>query len=310
MVGCSFGQHGDHRIAPGDRMVGEEDQRPARPRAPGRHRGAGPRLGSSSSIRRARAGPSSLTATRLASTETVQRVTEQGCPGLVGEPVPARAGSQLEPLCRLVRRRELDARHPGSGPTDLEPGAGSQRSRAKAGQHVGRAAAEGLRHLKPTSYGEVVADTRAAADRPAARYRAGAAIGVCDAVGLPPTSSWVGAPVTAIQASRSTMITKPPIVISITAAPSGLPTRRLASAQAVRSAAPEGDTPRWARPGRPRSSISASGPVSETMIIPIPPRRTGPGCLAAAGQAGLDQDPTTVAEVRPINCQPPGPDRG
>ena len=95
---------------------------------------------------------------------------------------------------------------------------------------------------------------------------------------------------------------------STAAAPSGLPTRRLASRSAVRSAAPEGETPRWACP-RPaqileqrqragRGRRRARQPLSST-------NRTGaPGCSSAGGVRSRSH---SGRSVRPISCQPPGP---
>ena len=80
--------------------------------------------------------------------------------------------------------------------------------------------------------------------------------------GIPPTAGSVSAPVTAMSTSPPrTRAANPPRVISTVARSSGLATRRLASRCERRSAAPERVTPTWARPGRPRSSSSASGPV-------------------------------------------------
>ena len=54
------------------------------------------------------------------------------------------------------------------------------------------------------------------------------------------------------------------------AAPSGLPTSRLASRSAARSAAPDGETPRCAWPARPRSCTSACAPVRSTTSTSAP----------------------------------------
>ena len=102
---------------------------------------------------------------------------------------------------------------------------------------------------------------------------------------MPSTVTSVGAPVTATQCSRPAVTARPPSRHSTPTASSGLPTRRLASRRAARSAAPEPETPRWARPGRPRSCSSACGPVRST-ISTTQPTRTNRTLVPGLSRAG------------------------
>src|SRR5882757_1643262 len=80
--------------------------------------------------------------------------------------------------------------------------------------------------------------------------------------GTPLTDGLASAPVTAIATSSPcTRAEKPPNITSMVARSLGLATRRLARVCERRSAAPERVTPMCARPGLPRSSSRASGPV-------------------------------------------------
>ena len=121
----------------------------------------------------------------------------------------------------------------------------------EAGQDIARAAAQRGRGFEPTANRQIVRVDPAVVDRSSAGRRPRSAMVVCDEVGVSLTTSWVGAPVTATQVSRLTETTRPPMVVSMAAALSWLPTIRLASRYAVRSAAPDGETPRCARPARP-----------------------------------------------------------
>ncbi len=115
-----------------------------------------------------------------------------------------------------------------------------------------------------------------------------------------------GAPVTATQAPARNASRAPPYVSSIAAAPSGLPTSRLASRRLARSAAPERGTPSGAsRGGRgPGRSRGAGGEDFdhaglEAYARPRPEQRR---------RLGVDVPDRDA--VRPSSCHPPGDSAG
>src|SRR6185312_13600579 len=129
---------------------------------------------------------------------------------------------------------------------------------------------------------------------------------------MPSTVGSVSAPVTAMATSPPwTLAQNPPTVTSTVARSSGLATRRLASVCDRRSAAPDRPTPMWARPVRPRSWTTASGPVRRiSRVATVPPselsgcpeldpharcqqRRVGPVQIPQHGLGVTDELPPT-----------------
>ena len=108
------------------------------------------------------------------------------------------------------------------------------------------------------------------------------------------TCSGAGAPVTQTRTVPSARTARPPRSTSSAGAPSALPSSRLASRSARRSAAPLPVTPMDACPGRPRSSTRVSGPTaSTTSAVTFRPRRSGPVGRESAVPAGRGRRPTT-----------------
>ena len=235
---------------------------------------------------------------------------QQRLPGVVGEPVPARPRQHRQGRTGSWDRGEIGVRQRLARISDRELHAGRQRLRSQSGQHVGRSAAEGRRRLEATPDGQVAAEALPRGlDRqrvPGAQRQRGVRAhpsAVHQHVGR---RSGDRDPV-----QRRAVTTRPPSRHSMAAASSGLPTSRLASRSAARSAAPDGETPRCAWPSaaqvlqqrlRVRSGRRpARQPPSATK------RTTVPGCSSAGGVRSRSHSDRVVC---PISCQPPGPLRG
>ena len=91
-----------------------------------------------------------------------------------------------------------------------------------------------------------------------------------DGASLPFTVTGISAPVTAMVPAAATSKRGPITVHSRPAAPSGLPTRRLATMNDSRSMGPEGGMPERELTGRPRSWTVVCGPGSTTATAGVP----------------------------------------
>ena len=146
------GQHSDHRIATGDRMVGEEDQRLARRRNLDRATNQTLRrqfmcdppvqLGTFQPYR----NPVGV------SGHSPRRFLQQG-PGLIGEPVSAGAREHGQALARRLRWSEIDPGERTGRVADDDRDPGLKGSRTQPGQDIGGTAAEDLRDAQPTAPG-------------------------------------------------------------------------------------------------------------------------------------------------------------
>ncbi len=133
-------------------------------------------------------------------------------------------------------------------------------------------------------------------------------------------------PVTATTQASANAREAPVSVISIAAAPFGLPTSQLPARSETGSAAPDAETPRWAHPGRPRSCTVLWKPGATTLTAPtFVPSAGGAGGAHAGGSAvpfsvatnltrspaassagGVRPGSNSARGVRPMSCQPPG----
>ena len=137
----------------------------------------------------------------------------------------------------------------GSGPTASASPARSGAGRCPR-EHVGRARAEHGGAAEPAAHGEVAA--RAVCEPvECSSAPAGHACASYGSTSCPASRIGPHAPVTANHRSREATARSPPIVASITAASSGLPTSRFAVRAAPRSSAPDGATPSDAAAGPP-----------------------------------------------------------
>ena len=126
------------------------------------------------------------------------------------------------------------------------------------------------------------------------------------------TSTWVGAPVTATQVSARSRITRPPSGdLDGRRRPRRCRPAGWRARCAARSAAPDGGDAEVGQPGRPRSCTVRQRPGSarrRSCTQPPAAKRTRlPGRSRAGGSRSRSH---SGASVRPISCQPPGPDRG
>ena len=188
----------------------------------------------------------------------------QGRPGDAAVPVSRRAG---------VRPRPAVLRYDEAEPI------------------VGSTAIRGQRDVRPGTWvagGEPIRRRRDAVDGFAAQGRPSsrrAEIGLGEAT-----------------AQVSTAQHAPPRVTSSAAASRGASARRFATARPQGSHAPEGGTPRWARPARPASWIVSNGPGSLTWSMRSDRPEADPGARPPARGRAAPRVPDR--DVRPSGCQP------
>ena len=236
-------------------------------------------------------------------------LSQQEIPGLVGEPVPTRAGSQVDEPMGRIGRREIDVGKGPARPTELESLAGPQRLRAESGQRVGRTAAEGPGDLDPTADGQIVAQAdrrRLNGQSITGPQREGAVRrrrrGVDQQLGR---RSGDGHPAQRLHRDHQTAegrfdgrgvltVADQPVGEVVCGAVGG--TRRR-DAQMGQAGPPE------ILHGRQRTGL-----LDDDHDRPDGAKRICmPGCRRAGGSRSRSHN---GASVRPISCQPPGPDLG
>ena len=305
----------DHRVAAGDRVVGQEEHRlPGRrhlqrargpcPRWAARRRGAGQRRAVEPQADPvAVAGDRRRAASRAASSAPSVNQSSRG-PG-------ARRSDQVAGR-RLRHRREVDAGHAGRSGADGEHGPAAAAGRAEPGEQVGRPGPEDRRRRR-TRRGPRGSVRSPPAGTPSSQLVAGRRERRVGALWAGEPSPGRGAGDHDHARRRRARSRSPPRVISSTGGVLGV------ADQPVRQPA--------RRPGPPRRS----GPTPEVRV-PGPAERPAPWS-AARGQhrhravtapastnrtrvAGPQQRGRvagrgrTLASVRPISCQPPGESRG
>ena len=125
------------------------------------------------------------------------------------------------------------------------------------------------------------------------------------------TTASMSAPAMPITPVARTSKVAPWSVISSTAAPGALSSRRLATAIDQPSQAPETGTPRCTALGRPPSWTVERRPGSTTRSTSARARvRSGRGRRPREGPDRTRRASQRTASVRPMRCQPPGVDAG
>src|SRR4051812_5143485 len=136
---------------------------------------------------------------------------------------------------------------------------------------------------------------------------------------MPSTVAGAAAPASATVRRDVARTASPPNTTSTAAAPSSFATRRLASVNAARSAAPDRPTPDAPCPGRPRSSTSASAPTATTSRARLmtPPRTdlaetppTSQRQLPLRGVDELCEEPEASGSCRPARDDEADPSAG
>ena len=302
---------GEHRVAAGHRMVGEEQHGRAVRRHLDRARHQ-PLAGQLVVVRARRSrGPASRSPTRSLSAADRPPRADQRRPRRRDQPVAARAGQHAQhrarPRRRRPGRRRRTARRPRRSPTGSRSPAASG-ARPEPRQRVGAARAEHRRRRRCRR-----GPRGRCAARPAGVPSASTPPGAARASGAFDRQrprrrrcTGAGAPVTATSTVRSARTRSPPAVTSTTAAAASLPTSRLARSAAARSAAPDRVTPMAAQPGRPRSWTVASGPGASTVSTSAPRPGSAPGVPGRSRAGGSRSTSKRTASVRPTSCQPPG----
>ena len=171
-------QDGDHRVAAGRGVIGQEQRPAARRAGPGSRPATRPSLGSSPDRPRGGAAPVRRSATRLLSGDTVHAPSRRAAsPAADSQSSAGPGGSAARParraparparrpagsVTRTGRRPRAARRASPPGATDRrgQHVAGRQAGRAEPGQQVGRGAAEDRRHPQAAREGHVAADAR------------------------------------------------------------------------------------------------------------------------------------------------------
>ncbi len=190
-------------------------------------------------------------------------------PRLVAEPVAPRSGEQPEPLGHRLGRREHRVDRGAWVGAGGEHGADGGRRRPDAGEAVPAARAERRRRRDAAADGQGAPTAR--------RGRGSTRISSPGGERRSPrhcsTSATTDGPQRAQRRAHRSSRPRPP--------PVGLPSRRLRARRRDPSTAPDGDTPRWANPGRPPSCTDVDHPAAMTSRAPSGDRRAGEAARSA-----------------------------